>query len=142
MCMQAVTAKQAMLELLTVILGSVRTASARLAAHWDSLVPALLTGFGATLSSTDQAALRLLFILNASRTTQHASAGADGDRHPSNLQAWLAEGVAGIGWALFPQPSLQDLQLSKTSITINSWRSTFRTALIPLRGWVLSDNSQ
>ena len=94
--MQAVAAKQAMLELLTAIAGSSSIASARLAAHWGSLAPALLAGYGATLSSTDQAALRLLCILSA-RRAQHVSAGADADEPASALQAWMSEGAAGVG---------------------------------------------
>lgn len=95
--MQAVAAKKAMLELLTVIAGSSRIASARLAAHWDSLAPALLMGYGATLSSTDQAALRLLCVLSAARRPQHVSARADADEPASALQAWMSEGAAGVG---------------------------------------------
>ena len=98
--MQAASAKQAMLEVLMVIVSRDRGASARLAAHWESLMPALLVGYGATLSATDQATLRVLCILNAAKTEQHASAAADEDGHPSFLQAWTHEGIAGIGWVL------------------------------------------
>ena len=90
-------AKQAMLELLTVLLSSGNSASAQLATYWDSLVPALLTGYGATLSCTDQATLRLLFDVTAAKRAQQTSAGAAEDEASSNLHAWMTEGVAGVG---------------------------------------------
>ena len=101
-CLQAMNAKQAVLELLTVLLlGGGKGASAQLATHWDSLLAALLTGYGATLSPTDQATLRLLFILSGARRARHTSAGAYEDEPPSALHAWMTEGIPGVGWALF-----------------------------------------
>ena len=95
--MQAPTARQAMLELLVHLSGTVSNASARLAAHWDSLVPVLLANYGATLSSADQSSLRLLRTLNTAQRARHVPAQADDAQDYNQLQAWVTEGVAGVG---------------------------------------------
>ncbi len=132
--MQAVTAKQAMLELLAVLADSTRTASARLAAHWESLMPAFLVGYGATLRSTDQATLRLLCILNAARKAQLVPAQHDEEAHVSGLQAWGTEGAAGIGWALWTCLTHQTSKIPGLLSHLNLLTLTFHKILMKALG--------
>ena len=93
-CMQAVSPKQAVLELLTVLLqGSTGLSEAQ----WQTLMPVLLAGYGATMSPTDQAYLRLICTLNAQKVARQPPVAADEAQPSSNLRVWMTEGIAGMG---------------------------------------------
>jgi len=93
-CMQAVSPKQAVLELLTVLLQSSTGLSE---AQWQSLMPVLLASYGATMSPTDQATLRLLYTLNAQKVARQSPVAADEAQSLSNLHVWMTAGIAGMG---------------------------------------------
>lgn len=93
--MQKVTPKQAMLELLTVLLGTQSSAGSS-TSTLESLMPVLATGYGATMSPTDRATLHLMQLLNAQRQVQQADA-MEVEEAPSKAEAWLTEGFAGMG---------------------------------------------
>ena len=93
-CMQAVSPKQAVLELLTVLLQSSTGLSE---AQWQSLMPVLLAGYGATMSPTDQATLHLLCTLKAQKASRQPPLAIDEAQPLTNLHVWMSEGIAGMG---------------------------------------------
>lgn len=93
-CMQAVSPKQAVLELLTVLLQSSTGLSE---AQWQSLMPVLLASYGATMSPTDQATLRLLCTLNAQKVARQPPVAADEAQPFSKSCVWMTAGIAGMG---------------------------------------------
>ena len=100
--MQEVSAKQAVLDLLATLLERLSWAaeSTSLGDQWDGLVPALLMGYGATMSATDRAALRLLRILQARKQQEFSYGGAESEASPVNVAgAWTPERPAGTGSA-------------------------------------------
>ena len=100
--MQEVSAKQAVLDLLAALLERLSWAaeSTSLGDQWDGLMPVLLTGYGATMSATDRAALRLLRMLQARKQQEFSCGGAEREASPVSMaRAWTPEGPAGAGYA-------------------------------------------
>ena len=98
--MQVVSAKQAVLDLLATLMERLSWAAepTSLTKQWDGLVPALLMGYGATMSATDRAALRLLRMLQARKQQEFSYGGAEIEASPVSMaEAWTPEGPAGAG---------------------------------------------
>ena len=99
--MQEVSAKQVVLDLLATLLERISWVAqpASLTEQWDGLMPALLMGYGGTMSATDRAALRLLRMLLARKQQeQRSQGGAKSEASPASMAgAWVAEGPAGTG---------------------------------------------
>ena len=99
---QEVSAKQAVLDLLATLLERLNWATepTSLRDQWDGLVPVLLMGYGASMSATDRAALRLLRMVQARRQQEFPYGGAESEASPVNVAgAWTPEGPAGTGSA-------------------------------------------
>ncbi len=90
------TSKEALLQLICLLLGSHsgQEPCAAIAAHWDTLMPVLAMGYGATLSRADQSMLRLIRTLSAQQPGWVTCAMDEGD-------AWgdmgMIGGITGMG---------------------------------------------
>ena len=93
--------KQATLDLLATLLERIGWAAqpASLREQWDGLMPALLMGYGVTMSAADRAVLRLLHMLLArEQQEQRLQGGAAREASPVSMAgAWISEGPAGTG---------------------------------------------
>ena len=94
--LQDLTPKEGLLQLIRLLLGShsAQEPCAAISAHWDSLMPILAMGYGATLSRADRAMLRLIRTLSAQKQGSAANAV---DEHGAWGELGMTGDIGGMG---------------------------------------------